>query len=166
MIFTCVWRSYGLLQRSPLEQKEFHSRISKKHPKVSVLLQFPLKKQVLTYTLWGTMTQFETEFCTQLFQRLSVPLPLTQKKKLMSTPWLLDVPFLNDTVKSFEFSDVFVQVTYDCYVAKTTPVRFAFEPAAEAAVCRSGATHYWPIQQGFCSDTTKPHISEIFGSYG
>jgi hypothetical protein len=43
----------------------------------------------------------------------------------------LDVALLNDTVNSFEFSDAFVQVTYDCYVVKTMPVRVAFEPTAE-----------------------------------
>jgi hypothetical protein len=98
-----------------------------KHPNVSVLLQFPLKNK-FWHTLfeepWPSLKQ---NFVCSHFRACQ----FFSKTKLMSTPWLLDVPLLNDTVNSFEFSDAFVQVTYDCYVVKTMPVRIAFEPAAE-----------------------------------
>jgi hypothetical protein len=38
---------------------------------------------------------------------------------------------MNGTVNSFEFSDAFLQVAYDCYLVKTMAVRVAYEPAAE-----------------------------------
>lgn len=77
------------------------------------------------------------------------------------------MPLLNDTVNSFEFSDTFVQVAYACYIVKTMPVRVVLERAAEG---RCLPVRCYAIladtARVFSLDTTKPHISEVFGSYG